>query len=1393
MARVRALDFRERAHQVMTADSTTWSIERIWSATTEDKTEQFRTVELCRFRAVVMLGAAGTGKTTEAARLADQERASGASVHECRLAEFAETSTQLADHLARLAKNANERTVFYLDALDEAMIPARRCWLAIKHWVTGELQGTGASLRITCRSAVWPNALTQVIREFGGNQSFASALLHPLSDDDILTAAASYRIDPVDFLERIHSSGARILAGQPLSLRMLIRLHQSSHGLPASLKILFKKGLELLASDQQERREIDTQNPISPPALLAAAERLACYMVLSGRETVHLGDETPPNQLSLQDLSGKVTPEELRAIRLSGISDSTSPASFRFGHRQFTEYLAGRRLARLPTHQARAFLAGPGGWNNGVAGPLRETAAFTSIFNADVADWIATRDPEVIGLSDVADSNLRRTATLLLLDRFRRGEMTDAQLRPGVLAFEGLRYDDADADLLPVLTGRGNGCDDLLECAIELARSWKLSSLSDDFADLVLDSAAPLPMRVAAGYALRECGAATARERLKPLIAALPEDDADELKGIALSCNWPDHLSTPDLLKALTARRRPSLYGAYGSFLAELDREEFAAAGHLADGLHWAKEQSSELRDADVMYRIATRIAHGALHELDDPVVARKLTALLRHWAGHYVSPLAWLPQNRLEPRSTAEQEENAPLRRHVDARRRLIDMLVRVIKTRKELLELEHWTPGLRDDEDFLWLLSRACDRRRRMIARQNYLHLARRLRWWDSPENFSAWLRVCDDEPVKSILGRQASVDLASKEATQLRNDWKLFTDRPPKEDVDEAAASLDPPPGDRVLRVLGLAETKDIHYFKNLCRELTLVPSSTHYESGARILTRTPGWSDANEDTRARIVEVAKTYLTVEGIASEASKGVSPNSFHVDVLGAMWLVLECEPGWLNARPESWWRDWCWYIFRELVPNLVGEPSEPKQEIVRLLNERSSTAVRQEILALASGQDPENGDVLRNLLRLLLNEPNRALDESLCQAMQTGMIVERNAGAVGEFILTRAPEISIPVCLDILSGSLKRINDTAVEQVAVSLLGVRAGESWHGLRTFLCSAEERARKVLKRFAHEGESSFWNSASTRQLGELTGIMIELFPPDSDPDLEGAHRVTPDESARTLRNRLISHLSSLEDAEAVAALGELERRFGARHPWLRRPRSEAERALRLSRWSRFSVDVIASVLDAEARRLVRSEDDVVDGIEYALEKYAAALRGDAGDSVEDMWNTARGEARTPKAEEHVSSKLCAAVRAYFRKYAVAADREVEIHRRRVAGDAGGEPGSEVDLLAQVAACGTVSGDVIRVPIEVKLSSNDEAKTGIREQLADRYIPQLAASHGVYVVVWMSLPRPEVLQAHHRPKWQSVESAREELRQEAERLSRERGICVRAVVIDGSLR
>ena len=868
----------------------------------------------------------------------------------------------------------------------------------------------------------------------------------------------------------------------------------------------------------------------------------------------------------------------------------------------------------------------------------------------------------------------------------------------------------------------------------------------------------------------------------------MPEDDQDELKGVALRCNWPDHLSIPDLLQALTRRRRPSLVGTYAVFLSELDQTNFAAAGHLFAGLRWAREQVSDLGDSDILHRIAMRIAHSALQHLDSNAVARELTHLLLRWATWQQSPLHSLGEDPLQPRPPAARDDEAPLRRNRGTRRRLIDLLVRAVEPPQGILELEHLTPGLRDDEDFLWLLRKGCDRRRRMNARRNYLHLAWLLPWWDRSENVEAWLRVCDDEAVRSILGNRKSVDLDSQEAEQLRKRWKLLSD-PPKTNKPP----LDPPPHERVLRLLDLAGTKDVRYFRGLCTALALEPNSTRQNSTERFLTKMPGWLEVDEETRDRIVAVAKAYLSGKEIASEAASGVAPNVHHVDVLGAMWLVLEVDAGWLRSRPEQWWNDWCWYILRELIPNLFGEPVEPKRQLLALLSRKSPTGLCREIAALARQSEDGHQGLLADLLPMLADEPHALLDETLRGALRAREIAEPNAGAVAEFVLTRDPHRATPLCLDLLDGAPQPTGDTLADHLAVALLCTRAGEAWESLRTFLRFPEERGRRILAEFARKRESGLPSSLSTRQLGELAELFIEVFPFETDPGLDRTHVVAADESARTLRSHLISHLVGLEQADAVDALRRIECRFSRRYPWLTQPRSDAERALRLSRWTAFPVGTVDEVIEAGMRRLIRSEQDAVDGIECALEGYETALRRDSGQSPEDLWNTPTGEAPTPKAEEHVSSKLCATVRTYFEKYAVTADREVKIIRRSVARDRGGEPGSEVDVLVQAPARGTTHGDPIRIPIEVKLSSNNEAKTGMRDQLADRYMPQLGASHGVYVVVWMSVPPPEGLRASHRPRWRSMKAAREDLRRQAELVSKERKILVRPVVLDGSLR
>lgn len=545
------------AHHVMSAmTSNIWQLDRSWRITTPNGGTVYETtLGLAKYRSLVLLGAAGAGKTVELERLADHERAAGLDVRRRRLAEFAGSADELRRDLDGLVDGAAEGTAIYLDALDEALIPLKRAGLVVKGWIEEAVAGSGARLRITCRSAVWPEQLTEAMLGLVEESRFAKASLQPLTDSDVATAVNAAGMDSGLFLDAVRSRRVEALTRQPLTLKMLLRLFGESQNLPSRLSDLFQQGMLELAVDRHERFDIGTHQPFEPTALLDAAERLACLAVLSGRDTIDLGDDPPSDQLGWRELNAldrdepKLDRDMLRAIGSSGLCDSASPRSFRFGHRQFAEYLAGRRFAKLLPHQAKGLLASPAGREAGVAGPLRETAAFAAMHNSELATWIVRHDPELVGLSDVADRRLRREAMLGLIEQCRQGKLTDVQVGRGEIELRGFQYESVEADLRPVLDERGDGCEDVLECAVALISSWRLDSMSDDLANLVLDATAPHHPRVAAGYALADFGSSQACKRLKPLIDGAEGAENDQLKGLALRCNWPDRLTVSELLQ----------------------------------------------------------------------------------------------------------------------------------------------------------------------------------------------------------------------------------------------------------------------------------------------------------------------------------------------------------------------------------------------------------------------------------------------------------------------------------------------------------------------------------------------------------------------------------------------------------------------------------------------------------------------------------------------------------------------------------------------------------------------------------------------------------------------------------------------------------------------------
>lgn len=1378
---------------------TRWPIERSWLVL-DDKgaQQQLASNELLQYRGCTMLGAAGLGKTYELRLLAGIDEARGLDVRYHRLAVLGQTPDGLASQLNALLQSADANTVIYLDALDEVMVPVRAAGLVLQSWVVDHLAAAGVSLRISCRPAVWPAILGEALRETFGKEASRVALLQPLSLDDIPRIVAKFDIDPVTFVESIESAGASVLAQKPLTLEMLLRIYRSDGSLPESRRELFARGVEILAVERVERVEVGTDFRVSLPELLKGAERLACFTLLSGKDSVDLSDfplATAIGRLELEssrDSACPLTLDLVQAICRCGLCDSDGSSQFRFAHRQFAEYLAGRRLASLLLHQSRAALGSGVGWHAGVAGPLRETAAFAAMESPEIATWITDSDPEVIGLSDVADETLRRQATLNLLSKFRTHELTDAQLdyREGI-ELSGLKYAGAEDDLRPVLLERFEHCADVVEFAVKLVESWQLSSMSDELATLALDADAPRTARRAAAYALLRIGEPSARRRLKPLIADRSDDPDRDLKAIALKCVWPGMLTTRELLAALTPPPDDGYHGSYFGFFISLDRQRFDAADDRVAGLSWARQFVNYPAARELPGRIAKRIAIAAVDHVENPDIAAALADLLWEAARSYeFSPLA--PPDRRSWDNDEPNDHTPVLEGKLQARRILLDRLTAKDWKDGELRSLAYHTPGLLDVEDFQWLLQRATDSAYTLARRESFATFARILPWMDNDANVQAYLQVREIEPIASCFNCPLSMDLGSEQAAVAKKNYieAQRSYRPPR------VRKVRPVPRERIERVLAKCETQDPRFFLNLCNELTLDEHNEQY-GFERFLSNTPGWHSANASTRQRIIDAAKRLLDADLKDVEKAFSEPMKTFLPGYLSAIWLLEECDPAWCKSQPADWWTRWTRFIVRELRPSLMDEPDEPKTELLQTLHERAPAELRLAIVELATGPMPESDHLLAGTLGLLQTTDDHVLDDQLCKLIESDQVTEACVERVSQFALSRSPSGALQACLSSLKRNVLKKNDRKAVAIAVAMIQQHPTACWQPVIEIMNRRATLMQTMLETLAEENwqrsfdeqEVSWLQKLDFTQIGQLVTLLLKCFPPERDAKRKGVSRGLPNVT-QDLRDRLISLLGDQRDAAAVAALRSIEKKFGKKYPWLRRPRARAERAFRLSQWTPLPIRVVAQLLDANEKRLIRSEEDAIEGVVAAIKQYGDRLRHQKLNDLDDLWNRPKGRLPTPKEEERVSDKVCEAIRQYFRDYAVTADREVQVFRRKLSTKRSGAPGSEVDVLCRVPAATTVKSDPISIPVEVKLAHNHEVDTSFQDQLVTRYMSELGTNVGIYCVVWFgdrSLPKS------YRPKWKSINEMQHQLDGQVSKVNDAlSGVDARVIVIDASL-
>lgn len=803
------------------------------------------------------------------------------------------------------------------------------------------------SLRIVCRTAVWPTTLEERLKRLWSD--LETWELVPVSRADVEAAAKTRGIDAPSFMAQIEDRDVGALASRPVTLELLFSLFERGSVLPDSRLEVYRKGLEPLCEEPDHARpRAGDKGTLPLHARKVIAGRIAVLTLLCGRDTIWTGrapNLCPEGAIDLETLTGGtersngdeifVTHDRVQEVLNSSLFSDRGHVRLGWAHRTFMEVLAAEYLVetRLPALMLLGKLIHPDDDEQEVAPQFYGLAAWLTEVGAgdeeevdqtrasDLFELLVQRQPELLLGCDLQRHPEHRRAKVVerLLQRYGDNKI-DRGFMQGWLQEQRLFHAGLAEQLRPYLVDRERAWE--ARCAaLYIARACKLASLQEEYLSLALDPQEHIGVRCLALYALEEMGSTQARERLRPILSLPAElDPFDELHGGALSCLWPDHLSPEELFQHLHVPRHFGYFGHYQGFiertlsapLRNVDVLEF-----FPPALRWIQGLATLPQNNLAGGRhqeIGNEFAAQAWKHLEHAPILEAFADLQVTWmkAQH---ELVGVP-SRPEPIDD------------IDAmcRRRLAYALIHndnAVEISRSTFVVCLWS--LLSEQDLDWLVERFLEAKddstrglirdviRMFVKQENLQHLE----WLSS---------VIPLHPMlESTFRPWIQVELGSPLAESLKADFLRWQTPARLGTPTVVPVPPTPSPAERVLMLLEESEADPLRYWL-LERELTLIPKGTHYAQSNLFLDIREhfGWESASPDTRARIVQVARQFL--ETFTPQQNDWDQPGQ-HSETLAAglhAFYLLKAEvPQVYEALPIELWERWAPALARVVIVN--------------------------------------------------------------------------------------------------------------------------------------------------------------------------------------------------------------------------------------------------------------------------------------------------------------------------------------------------------------------------------------------------------------------------------------------------------------------------------------
>lgn len=876
---------------------------------------------------LVLLGEPGIGKTTamksQKSLIEQRVTETGGASLWVNLNAF-QTDTKLCQSIFENPTfkswlDGNYQLHLFLDSLDECLIRIK----AVANLLTEELKNYPVNrlyLRITCRTADWPNRLEKELIKLWGDENVKLYELAPLRRKDVIEAAMAKGLNHEEFLKEIERMEVVPFAIKPVTLQFLINIYRKKGQFPPRQFELYYQGCKILCEEPSEsRRDAKYIGTYSAEQRMIVAGRIAAVTVFAGKYAVWTGVDmgnVPEEDITVTELCGenevvkgnyfKVNEESVIETLASGLFSSRGSYRLGWAHQTYAEFLAAWYLVQheLDLVQTMSLIIHPGDPDGKIVPQLHQAAAWIATMNPEVFREIMQTDPDLLLRSDVATADMKDKEALVknLLILFDEEKLIDFDLdlrrRYVKLFHPGLAE-----QLRPYINDSSKGFL-VRRVATDIAEDCGLKDLQDDLVNIALDPLQHLTVRTNAAHAVCIIGDNESKAKLKPLaMGEVGEDSEDELKGCGLKSVWPAHMRAEELFSVLTPPKRRNLYGLYKAFIRN-DIVKYIQPSDLPSALAWVEKQQRGHGFSSTFEDLEDEIILMAWNNLEHQGVLEGFVRVV----------LSRLKEHDGVIRDNSKSEEfKKELNDNDKKRRQALDVIIPMLDDPKRD---SFWLAGFQTpfalSKDILWIIERL---QRAKSEKEQWVLAYLIDRVWDISESK---LTEAIYKAIKKnvILYRLVSslfkpVGLESLKAKKARENYYKVKEW---QERRQNRPLLKPPPAERISILLNKFDTGDLAAWWQLNMEMTLEPDSTHYRDEFESdLTKLPGWVSADARTRRRFIEAAKKYVLEQDPITWEWLGT--NTVHRPALAgykALLLIMLKNPDFLDSLSTDIWEKW-------------------------------------------------------------------------------------------------------------------------------------------------------------------------------------------------------------------------------------------------------------------------------------------------------------------------------------------------------------------------------------------------------------------------------------------------------------------------------------------------